>query len=189
MIMAVKKNAKLGKKKRWFDIALPESIKGEVFAQGFAETPEELIGKTMSISLGDAISSPAKKHINLKLAITSVKTSVAHTEIKSIEVNPSFILRKSKKNSKISAKVNGQTIDGKKMGVQICAITNGHCISTSKKKIRKVLADYLAKIIKESKKDALFLGLISNSIQAGVKKDAHKIFPIKSIELEKVKSL
>lgn len=187
--MVVKKKVKIGKKKKWFDIALPASLKGEIFSQGFAETPEDLLKKTMTFSLGDAINVPSKKHINLKLVINSVKTSVAHTEIKALEVNPSFLLRKSRKNSKVTAKSGGQTSDGFKVEVRLCAITNGHCISTAKKEIRKQLTEYLARIIKESRKDAIISNLVSNTIQTNIKRDIHKIFPIRSIELEKVKIL
>ncbi|MDD4352855.1 MAG: hypothetical protein PHN56_00195 [Candidatus Nanoarchaeia archaeon] len=187
--MVAKKSVKIGKKKKWFDIALPSSLKGEVFSQGFAETPEELLNKTMTISLGDVIGAPSKKHINLKLVINAIKTSVAHTDIKALEVNPSFLLRKSRKNSKITAKSVGQTSDGFKVDVRLCAITNGHCISTAKREIRKILTEYLSKIIKESRKDAIISNLISNTIQANIKKSVHKIFPIRSVELEKVKIL
>jgi len=187
--MVAKKNVKLGKKKKWFDIALPSSLKGEVFSQGFAETPEELIKRTMVVSLGDAINAPSKKHINLKLVITSVKTSIAQTDIKSLEVNPSFLLRKSRRNSKVTAQVVGQTSDGFKLDVRLCAITNGHCISTAKREMRNILAQYLTKVIKESRKDAIISNLLTNTIQANIKKDIHKIFPIRSIELEKIKVL
>jgi ribosomal protein S3AE len=187
--MVAKKNIKIGKKKKWFDIALPSILKGEVFSQGFAETPEELINRTITVSLGDAISAPSKKYINLKLIISSVKTSVAHTDIKALEVIPSFLLRKSRKNSKVTAKAIGQTSDGFKIGITLCAITNGHCISTAKTEIRKRLMEYLSKIIKESRKDAIISNIISNSIQANIKKDIHKVFPVRSIELEKIKVL
>jgi ribosomal protein S3AE len=187
--MVVKKKIKIGKKKKWFDIALPSSLNSEIFSQGFAETPEDLLKKNITFSLGDAISVPSKKHINLKLVITSIKTSVAHTDIKALEVNPSFLLRKSRKNSKVTAKAIGQSSDGFKVEVRLCAITNGHCISTAKREIRKQLSEYLSKVIKESRKDAIISNLVSNTIQTSIKRDIHKIFPIRSIELEKIKIL
>ncbi|MDD2678465.1 MAG: hypothetical protein PHG04_03900 [Candidatus Nanoarchaeia archaeon] len=180
---------KIGKKKKWFDISLPANLNGGIFSQGFCEAPEDLIGRTINVSLGDAISSPMKKHINLKLKITSVKTSIAQTEVKALEVNSAYLLRKSKKNSKVSAKASGSSSDGFKIDASFCVITYGHCISTAKSIMRKTLKDYLLKTIKESKKDALIVGAINNSIALNVKKSLHKIFPVKSVELEKLKIL
>jgi len=178
--------AKIGKKKKWFDIALPTILKGAAFSQGFSETPEEMIGRTLNVSLGDVISSPGKKQINLKLKISGVKTSVAQTDVKQLSVNPAYLLRKSRKNSKINVKVRGKSSDDAKIGISFAIIANGHCISTAKSKMRQVLSDYLLKTIKESKKDTLVLGIINNSIQANIKKSLHKVFPVRSVELEKI---
>jgi small subunit ribosomal protein S3Ae len=175
-----------GKKKKWFEIALPSLLRGGVFAQGYAETPENLIGRTLNASLGDVLKTGSKRHMSVKLIVNSVKTSTAHTIIKSIDVSGPYLLRKTRKNSKISAKFVGPTSDGVNVDVRLCAIAHGHCLTTAKKEIRKVLGGFIEKRTKSTKKDALILDLINNNLQMKVKKQLHKIHPMRSVELEKI---
>ena len=185
--MASKKTVKKQriKKKKWFEIALPQLLKGAVFAESYAESADDLIGRSIKTNLGEVLSS-GKRFMNIKLIVDDVKTSTASTKIKSIEVSLPYILRKTRKNSKISAKIVGKTSDDVKVDLRLCAITRGHCLTTTKKDIRKRLEEFMQKALKENKKDNLIMELITNNIQNNIKKDLKKLIPMKSIELEKI---
>lgn len=186
--MAKKKTVKKQKvkKKKWFEIALPALLKGGVFAEGFAETPEKMIGRTIKASLADVLKTTGKRHMTVELVVTSVKTSTAHTSIKSIIVSEPYLYRKTRKNTKVSAKFVGPTSDGYNVDVRLAAIGDGHALTNAKKEIRKILTDFIEKRVKKTKKDALIMDLINNSMQKAVKKQLHKIHPMRSIELEKL---
>lgn len=173
------------KKKKWFEIALPQILKGNVFAESYAETPENLIGRTIKASLGQILS-PTKRHMSIKLIIKTIKTSIAHTIIKSIEVSAPYILRKTRKNSKIGVKIAKEIADNVKVDLKVCAITKDHCLTTTKKEIRKILTEGVKKALKDIKKDALVMDLINGNIQNSIKNELKKVYPMKSVELEKV---
>ncbi|PIU63470.1 hypothetical protein COX58_03325 [archaeon CG_4_10_14_0_2_um_filter_Archaea_38_6] len=181
-----KKAAKIKiKKKKWFEIALPKILKGEVFAEALAETPEKLIGRNINASLGDILSA-SKKHMNIALKINEVKTNTAHTRIKSISVNEHYLSRKTKKNSKISGRKITKTKDGVKVDLRLCAICTSHCLTTTKKEIRKKLEEFINNVVTKTKEEGLIMDLISNNIQLNAKKELHKIYPIRNVELEKL---
>ncbi|MBN1923810.1 MAG: hypothetical protein JW791_03550 [Nanoarchaeota archaeon] len=186
--MAKKKDTKKIriKKKKWFDIALPAVLKGEVFTEGFAESAEKLIGRSIIVSLGDVLKSGSKRHLTAKLIVDNVKTSTAHTRVKNIDVSAPYLQRKTRKNSKVSAKVVGKTSDGVLIDLRMAAIANGHALSTAKKDIRKILVDYMNDVVSKTKKDGIIIDVISGKIQNSIKKDLHKVHPIRSVELEKL---
>lgn len=173
------------KKKKWFEIISPSFMKGVAFAEALAESPEKLIGKTIITTAGTILGG-GKRYINIKLKINEVKTSSAHTEVNSITVSAPYIMRKVRHNSKIAVKCTEKSKNNKKIDLKICAITNGRCVSTIKKEIRKILKNYVVEKIKNTSSDALIIDLLGDNIQRGIKKQLHKIFPMRTVELEKV---
>lgn len=174
------------KKKKWFEIVSPQLLKGEVIGEGYAESPEALIGRTINASLADIFKSGSKRHMSVKLKVDNVKTSTAHTIIKEIVVSAPYLFRKTRKNSKISGRFIGDSSDGVKLDVRVSAIAQGHCLTTAKKDIRKKLNESIEKFIKKTKKDGVIMDLINNNFQKKIKRGLHKIHPMRTVELEKI---
>jgi len=183
--MAKTSSALKVKKKKWFEIVAPEFLKGTVIGESLAESPEKLIGKCVITTAGDILGN-AKKYINIRFKISEVKTSTAHTVVKSMVVSTPYIQRKVKHDSKIGIKSDETSKDGKKVGILCCAITVGRCFSTAESELRIELKKFISETIKKTNSEALIIDLLSNSIQNEARKLLHKIYPIRSVELEKI---
>ncbi len=185
--MAKKKVVKKVKvrKRKWFDVALPELFGGQTFTQALSDEAENLIGKNIKVSLGDVLK-PNKRHITATLKIVEIKTSVAHTTIKRLDVSEPYLLRKSRRNSKVSIKVVDTSKDGHKIDYRLCAIGKGHALTSAKREIRKKLTEFAQNKIKEMNVNGLIMDSINGTIFSEIKKELNKIHPIKSVEMEKL---
>ncbi|VVB76234.1 30S ribosomal protein S3Ae [Candidatus Tiddalikarchaeum anstoanum] len=183
--MAKVTSAQKVKKKKFFEVVAPEFLKGTTIGEALSETTEGLIGKTIVSTAGEVLGN-AKKYINIRFKISEVKTSVAHTVVDSITVSAPYIQRKVKHDSKVDTKCVGVSKDGKKVGLLISAIAQGRCFTTAKSELRKVLQRLGNEAIKNTNSDALIIDLLSNMIQNDIRKQLHKIYPVRSVELEKI---
>lgn len=175
-----------GRKKNWYRVALPSILKNGIIGEALAAEPDDLIGRTVNTSLRGVLG-PNYRHMNVKLVINDVKNAVAQTIINTINVDESYLYRKTRKNSKICTKWTGETKDGSSVSLRICAITYGFALSTVKKELRKELTNLMNDKIKKLKKDELINNLLNTGLQKDFKKVLHKIHPMKSVELEKLR--
>jgi small subunit ribosomal protein S3Ae len=173
------------KKKKWFTIVAPEFLKGTMIGESLADVPEKLIGKNILTTAGDILGN-AKKYISVKLKINEIKTSTAHTIVKSMNVSSYYIQRKVKHDSKIGIKSDEKSKDGKSVGILVSAITVGRCFRTVETEVRNVLKKFVSEYIKKTISEAIIIDLLAGSMQNEAKKILHKIYPIRSVELEKV---
>ena len=79
------------KTKKWYKINSPQLLGAQQIGETVAAEDSQLIGRTVSISLGAIINDMKKQSTNAVFEITKVNAGVAETEIKKLEIVPSSI--------------------------------------------------------------------------------------------------
>jgi small subunit ribosomal protein S3Ae len=67
------------KKKVWYSIFTPEEFEKREIASTVAEKPEQVMGRTLWMSVGEIARQPRLSHIALKFRVTDVQGQKAYT--------------------------------------------------------------------------------------------------------------
>ncbi len=186
--MAVKKK-RIVSRKKWYDIVSPKIFNNKVVGETPAGMPEKIKGRTIQVRADKLFNNRSFRNITVTLKIKDVKNNRGITEVKKVELDNSYIQRKARGRSKINIIKKLEAKSGEDFKVNISAVTLNRCNTSTKNSIRKKLDNLLTKDLKNSGFEKIVLNLISGSFQKKWKKNLHDIFPIISIELEKLERI
>ncbi|MEM4025688.1 MAG: 30S ribosomal protein S3ae, partial [Sulfolobales archaeon] len=94
-----------------------------------------------------------------------------------------------RKSSKISLIANLETKDGSKLRISAVAFTTYTCKTSQKKLIRRNMYNVISEISKQSTLDEIIKDVISGKIQSQLFEVAKKIYPVRKVEIAKIKIL
>lgn len=177
-------------KKKWFEIKAPKIFDYKEIGETLALESKEIMGRTVNLNASSMIGDPRKQHIKLILKVGKIKDEIGYTFVKKLEIMRSYIGRiVRKKASKITAITSTKTKDGLDIKIRITAITTHKAHFNQQKEIRKILETQTAKMAIKYNYSALILTIISEKLQATLRNQLKKIYPIKQLEVEKVELL
>jgi small subunit ribosomal protein S3Ae len=178
------------KTKDWYEVFAPKAF-GEVkIADTPASNPEDLKGRTVETTMKDITGDFSKQYIKLKFQVEDVKGKKAYTVFKrqslSREYMRSQIRRKSTRVEGVSDVV---TKDGKKLRVKAIALALGRAQVAQEKAIRKKMHEIVEKAAKEKDLEQFVREVVQGSVSIEMYRAAGKIFPLKRVEIRKVRVL
>ncbi len=176
--------------KKWFIVHAPPALKCVEIGEVPADSPEKLLNRTIEISLFELTRDLSHIPIKLKFQIYRVEGEHAYTRFKLQELTRDYVKSLVRRgSSKIVTIHDVTTPDGAKMRIQVLAITAYRCNTSHKKAIRAITRerlDYYSKILNF---DNYMLALIFGTIAQDVLVHAKKIYPLRKVEILKVKVL
>ncbi len=174
-------------KKQWFKIVAPEIFNSVELGETPAYAPEQTIGRTLELNMPFINGDFSKNHVFLTFQIYDVKGETCYTKIKGYRLMEEYVRSLvRRRTSKIEAIKDVEFKDGKKARVKVVAITQHRANYNQRKAIRKRLWEILENIAKEYEFERFIIDLISGRIQNSIKKDLHKVFPMKFVEFRRV---
>ncbi|MFH1257267.1 MAG: hypothetical protein V1494_08335 [Candidatus Diapherotrites archaeon] len=172
------------KKKLWFTIFAPEEFERIELAETVAEKPENVMGRTIRLSVREIANQAKKSHISVIFKVAEVTGNKASTEAIGHEIKEGYMRRLiRRRGSKIEATQTVTLKDGKRAKVKTVVLAARKATGPQETAVRKMLeeevAGHCAKI--ESKKivEELVFGNLPLKIFNSIK----KIVPIKRVEI------
>ena len=189
--MVAKKKVMLKKKKkRWFDIYSPKIFNEVVIGQTAAIDDKKVLGRTVIESVGKIYRSGSRQFEKVKLKIVKVSEVKAETQIQEYFLTNTYLSRITRKRlTKLVDVSTLQTKDNVKVRITGNIFLPGKVDVEKKKQIKKIYKDILVKEVEGSTFDNLILSVIHKRLQKKVSNEAKKIYPVKNVEIIKIKRL
>lgn len=189
MAKKIKKKKKV-KKKKWFTICSPKVFGKNPFAETIAKEKKELKGRIIDTQLSNITRDMSKQNIKLKLKIDNVENEKAQTKIIQYELSRPYIQRMVRKRiNKIEVVDDIKLKNNKKYRVKTTGITLKKCSVAQKKALRKSMSEEVKKSLKSFDIGSLVIALSTNKIQRNIKNKVSKIYPLRFLDVVKVKEL
>lgn len=170
----------------------PNELGGAELIKTPATDPKTVIGRTITLPVSDVIKEvdADKYYMKISLKITSLNGKKASTVFNGFGCMREHILRLiRKRNQKIHAIFNVKTKDGWLLRITYLAVLTRNVPTTLQKELRRFIIE---KITNEAKKLGVYelvKKVIDTKIQAEIKKEGSKLYPVRFSEVEKIKVL
>ncbi|MBU5537483.1 MAG: hypothetical protein QW818_01580 [Candidatus Aenigmatarchaeota archaeon] len=174
------------KGKQWFTILAPKYFGEKEIGKTLSSTPENLIGKTLSISAVDLTNDINKYYIKLKFRIISVDSDKAFTQFYGSECLQDYIARMVLRRIKRLDSIQDLTTrDNVKIRVKSLIIVPKKAKSSVASKIRNFVMSITKKEVEESTLEEFLYKMLSNEIKNKILKEGRKIYPIRNFEIRR----
>lgn len=171
-------------KTKWIPITTDESFNNIEIGETICEEAEQVIGRTLSISLMELTNDMKKQSVNVKFRINSINGQKAVANPVAIEVLPSAIKRQvRRKRTKIDDSFVCKTADGKMVRVKPFLVTVSNTKNSTTKALRKSQRYLLAKVIEKITYHTLVKDLVSGKLQNYVDSQINSIYPLKAWDI------
>jgi len=176
--------------KKWIRVLAPKYFG---FANlGFipADEPEKALGRTIEVSFYDITKDVSQLHIKLKFQIVKVDDGIALTQLKQMEITRDYIRSLVRRGtSRVDAMMDVQTKDGVKLRVMTMAVTLSRIKTSQKKAIRKIMFQIIEERASQLDFATFVQQVVLGTIATDIQMQAKKIYPIKKVEVYKLKVL
>ncbi len=178
------------KAKKWYNILAPKMFDEVRIGETLADSPEKLIGRTIEVTMKDLTGDFTKQHIKLKFQIVEVRGENAYTVFKGQRLSREYLRSQiRRKSTKIEGIQDVVTKDGHKIRVKVIAIGYGRAQTSQERKVRAKLVEMVKQFAEEKTLDEFVLDCVNGKIPAEMYKTANKIYPLKRVDIRKIKYL
>lgn len=176
--------------KKWYTIYASSAFGYAELGDVPANSDKQLIGRTMEVSLYQITKDISQTHIKLKFQIVKVEGERAYTQFKGYELARDYLRSLVRRGtSKVDGIFDIITKDGVHLRVAVMVVTT-HRIKTSQEKaIRKIAKEVVEKKAEELTMDEFVQEAVLEKISADIFSHARRIYPIRKIEVHKIKVL
>ena len=174
------------KRKKWYKIVAPAEFNKAELGETIVEKPKNLMGRTIRANLGDLSSQKTKRHITVSFQIDNVEGQQASTTIVGHEINPSFMIRLTRRRtSKMEVVQTIETSGDKKLRIKTVALSMRKLAAKQETVIRNQIREEVEKNCSKRNYEQLMQELVFGSLAAKLFKHIKKIAPIKRLEIVK----
>ncbi|MCC6003197.1 MAG: 30S ribosomal protein S3ae [Thermofilum sp.] len=176
--------------KKWVRVLAPKSFGFANIGLIPADEPERCVGRTVEVSFYDITKDVSQLHIKLRFQVVRVDNGVALTQLKLLEVTRDYIRSLVRRGtSRVDAIIDVQTKDGIKLRVMCMAVTITRINTSQKKAIRKIMFQIIEEKASQLDFETFVQQAVLGAIAADIQLQAKKIYPIKKVEVYKLKVL
>ena len=130
----------------------------------------------------------SKQYIKLRFEIDNVAGEVANTKFTGHKTTTDYVRSMIRRGtSRIDASTIATTKDGRKIKLQVLAVTVRRAKSSQQKYMRKVIEDLLNEAAAEKSFDELIKVVVNGKLASEIYHNAKKIYPLKRVEIIKSK--
>ncbi len=178
------------KTKKWYDIYAPKMF-GEIkIGETVASNPESLVGRVIEVTLKDITGEFTKQHIKLKFQIHEIKGEKAYTKLKGHQLSREYMRSQiRRKTTRVEGIVDVVTKDGQKLRVRVIAIGRGRAQTSQEDAIRKAMVEVIKNKVPKLTFEEFISQVLNGTIAKEMYEPAHKIYPLKNIDVRKIKVL
>lgn len=176
------------KEKSWYTIKTPVNFEDKEIGETPAKDPELLIGRGVEVTMRELTGDFSKQYIKLRFEIDNVAGEVANTKFTGHKTTTDYVRSMIRRGtSRIDASTIATTKDGRKVKLQVLAVTVRRAKSSQQKYMRKVIEDLLVESAAEKSFDDLIKSVVTGKLASEIYHNAKKIYPLKRVEIIKSK--
>ncbi|MCX6706592.1 MAG: hypothetical protein NT001_00410 [Candidatus Woesearchaeota archaeon] len=173
------------KRKRWHKILAPKLFNEQVLGETIALEPNMIVGRTVSVNLMNLTRDMKKQNMNLVFEIIRVMGDTAFTKVKYFEVSPSSIRRFVRKGkTRMDDSFAYKTADNETVRIKTLFIASGKIKNSVGTALRKRSREFLANLMKNSKRDTIIQDVVSYKMQREMRDAVRKDYPVKVCEIK-----
>ena len=178
------------KEKSWYTIKTPVNFEDKEIGETPAKDPELLIGRGVELTMRELTGDFSKQQIKLRFEIDNVAGEVANTKFTGHKTTTDYVRSMIRRGtSRIDASTIATTKDGRKVKLQVLAVTVRRAKSSQQRYMRKVIEDLLVEAAAEKSFDDLIKSVVTGKLASEIYHNAKKIYPLKRVEIIKSKVL
>jgi len=177
------------KGKDWYEITAPKFFGDFVIGETMALEPEQLKGRVIETSLTDITGDPNKYYFKFYFKIEDVKNKKAITKFIGHDCTKDFISRiVSSRKTRIDTNDTIKLKDSE-IKVKSIAISNRKVSQAVEAKIRRIIRNTVISELEKLKAEEFIREIIDGKIQAKIRKDVSKVYPLRFFEFRKTEVL
>ncbi|MDD5163478.1 MAG: hypothetical protein PHD95_04690 [Candidatus ainarchaeum sp.] len=174
------------KRKKWFKIVAPAEFNKSELGETIVEKPKNLLNRAIRANLGDLSGQKIKRHITITFRVNNVEGQQASTEITGHEINPSFMLRMTRRRiSKMEVVQLIETSDAKKLRIKTIALSVRKLAAKQETAIRNLIREEIEQSCSKKNYGQLMQELVFGALAAKLFKQVKAIAPIRRLEIVK----
>lgn len=186
----MKKLARKIKGKEWFTIIAPPYFGEKEIGKTLASSPENLIGRRITLNAIELINDLNKYYLKLTFKIYDVNGDKALTKFDGSECLRDYISRMVlRRVTRIDSVLDLTTKDKVKIRVKGLIITSKKITSSVKIKVRKFVDELIQKEVENSTLEEFIKKIIFDELKNKIKSEGRKIYPIRNFEVRKTEVL
>ena len=171
-------------KKEWYPIIAPKVFQNAVLGETTVYEPQQMIGKGLTISLMSLTNDSKRQNINVNFEVVDVQNGKGLANVVGYSMAQSSIRRMIRRNiERIDMSFSCKTSDNKDLRVKPLLITRSATIGSVVAKIRRTAQDFITKYIGSVSYDGLINDLVTQKLQASLRKEINKIYPLRVCEI------
>ncbi|MFP4568122.1 MAG: hypothetical protein ACLFN8_04200 [Candidatus Woesearchaeota archaeon] len=185
--MASKNITTKRKKKLWYGLYAPEALNNAFLGETHVYTPDEMIGKTVSLNLSMITNDMKKQNIITSFRVKEIKDNQGMTELVGYSLGLAYLKRLvRRRRDKIDDSFLTKTKDDKTLRIKTVVMTNSKTFDSAISAIRLSLRAKIKKALKEMSFEEFVNALINVRLQKEWKSSLGKIYPLKFLEVRYV---
>ena len=175
------------KKKRWVPIKASKLFNEQVMGESFIGEPQELVGRTVTVSLMTLTGDPQKQTTSISFKIVGVEQNAATTEMIGYQLLPSSAKKLMRRNrNKIEDSFIVETADKRLIRIKPMIITRSKTGGGTLAALVKLQRAYLAKTISKMNLEDFVIDVVTKKIQHGLNQLLRRLYPVGVCEIRKM---
>ena len=176
--------------KKWFTIVAPKEFNNNVVGETMAIDKENLLGRVISAHLSDVSGDVTKRHIKLRLKISSVDGEKAKTKIVGYEVSKPFLQRMIRRRStRVDNHIDAVLKDGTPVRIKGIASTVFKTNVSQRSALVHALKEQMEDKLTNFDLPGLIMALSTTKPQKEISKAMKKVYPTKFVDVRKIEIL
>lgn len=176
------------KEKSWYTIKTPVAFGDKEIGTTPARDPELVYGRTVEVTMRELTGDFSKQYIKLQFEVNDVNGNIANTKFTGHKTTTDYVRSMIRRGtSRIDASTIATTKDGRKVKLQVLAVTVRRAKSSQQRYMRKVIEDLLVEAAAEKSFDDLIKSVVTGKLASEIYHNAKKIYPLKRVEIIKSK--
>jgi len=171
-------------KKEWYPIIAPKVFQNAVLGETTVYEPQQMMGKGLSMNLMSLTNDSKRQNININFEVVDVQNGRGIANVVGYGMVQSSIRRLMRRNiERMDMSFLCRTSDNRDLRVKPLLITRSATKGSVVAKIRRTAQDFIAKYIGSASYDSLINDLVAQKLQASLRKEINKIYPLKVCEI------
>lgn len=182
--MAVTKQTKKRRKKKWFKIVAPKILNHAELGESHVYSEDDLIGKSLKVNQSTITNNMRNQNVELHFKVISTADQIGQTDLTGITLTGGYLKRLVRKGrDKIEDSFVVKTQNQKDVRVKPVVLTNTRANNKVKQTLRRMAKEFITKYTKKMPHDKFFNSVIKNRLQKEMKEHLSDIYPLKYVDI------
>lgn len=174
-------------RKTWFRVSAPQWLGGKTVGETPAAKPQDLVGRTLTVSLNELTGNMRHFQTEVVLRIREIEGDTAQTDYAGQEVARDVVARLVRRwASRVDLVRDVKTAEGKSMRLKVLVITQKRVNTATQTAIRNEVAKILGELFEGKPIEQIVTNINAGKAMKEVMDRARKIYPLRAAEIRKI---